>query len=48
MNEVYIETLPDPKPARVALEVANLPVSGISVEIEAIACVFPFNLSGRK
>lgn len=37
MNEVYEATLPNPKPARVALQVANLPVPGISVEIDAIA-----------
>ncbi|GHJ88712.1 hypothetical protein NliqN6_5114 [Naganishia liquefaciens] len=39
MNEVYNAMIPDPKPARSAFEVGNLPVAGISVEIEAIAAL---------
>ncbi|KAI9638975.1 translation initiation inhibitor [Dioszegia hungarica] len=40
MNEVYAATVPNPKPARAAFEVGNLPVFGISVEIEAIAAIY--------
>lgn len=36
MNEVYAEYFSDHKPARSAIEVANLPLDGV-VEIEAIA-----------
>lgn len=36
MNEVYAEYFKDHKPARSAIEVANLPLDGV-VEIEAIA-----------
>lgn len=36
MNEVYKEYFSDHKPARSAIEVANLPLGGV-VEIEAIA-----------
>ncbi|KAH8086792.1 Endoribonuclease L-PSP/chorismate mutase-like protein [Filobasidium floriforme] len=39
MNEVYSAMIPDPKPARAAFEVGNLPVTGISVEIEAVAAL---------
>jgi 2-iminobutanoate/2-iminopropanoate deaminase len=36
MNEVYTKLIPDPKPARVALQVAGL-IGGAKVEISAIA-----------
>ena len=36
MNEVYRKLIPDPKPARVALQVAGL-IGGAKVEIAAIA-----------
>lgn len=36
MNEVYRKLIPDPKPARVALQVAGL-IGGAKVEISAIA-----------
>jgi 2-iminobutanoate/2-iminopropanoate deaminase len=35
VNEVYVDFFPDPPPARVALEVAALPV-GAAVEVDAI------------
>jgi len=38
MNEVYGAMLPDPKPARTAVEVGRLP-GNFSVEIEAIAAI---------
>lgn len=38
MNEVYAAMLPDPKPARTAVEVGRLP-GNFSVEIEAIAAI---------
>ncbi|KAK1925974.1 Endoribonuclease L-PSP/chorismate mutase-like protein [Papiliotrema laurentii] len=37
MNEVYAEMIPNPKPARAAFQVGNLPVFGISIEMEAVA-----------
>lgn len=40
VNEVYAAMIPNPKPARAAFEVGNLPVFGISIEIEAIAAVY--------
>ena len=36
MNEVYRKLIPDPKPARVALQVAGL-IGGAKIEIAAIA-----------
>jgi 2-iminobutanoate/2-iminopropanoate deaminase len=36
MNEVYRELIPEPKPARVALQVAGL-IGGAKIEIAAIA-----------
>jgi 2-iminobutanoate/2-iminopropanoate deaminase len=36
MNEVYRRLIPDPKPARVALQVAGL-IGGAKIEIAAIA-----------
>jgi 2-iminobutanoate/2-iminopropanoate deaminase len=36
MNEVYKKLIPDPKPARVALQVAGL-IGGAKIEIAAIA-----------
>jgi 2-iminobutanoate/2-iminopropanoate deaminase len=36
MNEVYTKLIPDPKPARVALQVVGL-IGGAKVEISAIA-----------
>lgn len=38
VNEVYGELLPDPKPARTAVEVGKLP-GNFLVEIEAIAAI---------
>ncbi|KAK5044801.1 hypothetical protein LTR84_010457 [Exophiala bonariae] len=38
MNEVYAELLPNPKPARTAVEVGKLP-GNFSIEIEAIAAI---------
>ncbi|KIX05176.1 uncharacterized protein Z518_06048 [Rhinocladiella mackenziei CBS 650.93] len=38
MNEVYAEMLPDPKPARTAVEVGQLP-GNFSIEMEAIAAI---------
>ncbi|KAK5104187.1 hypothetical protein LTS08_002073 [Lithohypha guttulata] len=38
MNEVYAAMLPNPKPARTAVEVGQLP-GNFSVEIEAIAAI---------
>lgn len=38
MNEVYAELLPNPKPARTAVEVGRLP-GNFSIEIEAIAAI---------
>jgi enamine deaminase RidA (YjgF/YER057c/UK114 family) len=38
MNEVYAEMLPDPKPARTAIQVGQLP-GNFSIEIEAIAAI---------
>jgi reactive intermediate/imine deaminase len=38
MNEVYEELIPDPKPARTAVEVGHLP-GNFSIEIEAIAAL---------
>lgn len=38
MNEVYAELLPDPKPARTAIQVARLP-GNFSIEVEAIAAL---------
>ncbi|KAG1833753.1 Endoribonuclease L-PSP [Suillus fuscotomentosus] len=38
MNEVYIKTLPDPKPARTCIQAGGLPWD-VDVEIEAIAAV---------
>jgi enamine deaminase RidA (YjgF/YER057c/UK114 family) len=34
MNEVYAAMIPNPKPARATFEVGNLPVFGISIEME--------------
>ena len=36
MNSVYKELIPDPKPARVAVQVAGL-IGGAKIEISAIA-----------
>ena len=36
MNEVYKKLLPDPKPARVAVQVTGL-IGGAKIEISAIA-----------
>jgi len=36
MNEAYKKLIPDPKPARVALQVAGL-IGGAKIEIAAIA-----------
>ena len=36
MNEVYRKLIPDPKPARVALQVTGL-IGGAKIEIAAIA-----------
>lgn len=38
MNEVYGEMLPNPKPARTAIQVGRLP-GNFSIEIEAIAAI---------
>lgn len=38
MNEVYAAMLPNPKPARTAVEVGKLP-GNFSIEIEAIAAI---------
>ncbi|ORX39236.1 putative Brt1 [Kockovaella imperatae] len=37
MNEVYEKMMPDPKPARTCVGVAQLPAGGTDVEIEFVA-----------
>ncbi|KAI9636865.1 putative Brt1 [Dioszegia hungarica] len=37
INEVYKEMMPDPKPARTCVGVAQLPAGGTDVEIEFVA-----------
>jgi 2-iminobutanoate/2-iminopropanoate deaminase len=39
MNAVYARVFGDHRPARTTVQVAALPVAGLRVEIDAVACI---------